>query len=107
MKLSHQKKKSHSVKVANYSCVRKIKYIIISQEIHDNYSANCPINVNGLGFIELLKLQKHYFNYSAKLYYICEILQIFEHMPKGCSVSLINLKVVFCLEEREHINNRK
>ena len=31
---------------------RKVKYFIFFLEIHDNYSANSPINVNGSGPME-------------------------------------------------------
>lgn len=72
-----------------------MKYVIIFEEIHVNYSVNGPVNVNGLGFIEILRIQKGHLNYSAKLYYICEI---FEHFVKCYCRSVINLKVVlYCI----------
>lgn len=57
--------------------------------------------------MQLLKIQKGHFNYSAKLYNICETFKIFVHLPMRYSISLINLKAVLYLEEKEHINYSK
>lgn len=76
-------------------------------EIHDNYSANNQIHINCLGVIQLLKIQKSHFNYLAKLYNVCETFKIFVHLPMCYSISLINLKAVLYLEEKEHINYNK